>query len=87
MASILGYAPGASDEMVNDYLRITRRAHAVVDRVFWDSFPRGPARAGPSVPPPTTPLWGGPPPLARSSEEPLGRLPHSSNKPLDTLTP
>jgi [glutamine synthetase] adenylyltransferase / [glutamine synthetase]-adenylyl-L-tyrosine phosphorylase len=36
VASILGYAPGASDEMVNDYLRITRRAHAVVDRVFWD---------------------------------------------------
>jgi glutamate-ammonia-ligase adenylyltransferase len=36
VASILGYAPGASDEMVNDYLRTTRRAHAVVDRVFWD---------------------------------------------------
>jgi glutamate-ammonia-ligase adenylyltransferase len=35
VASILGYVPGASDEMVNDYLRITRRAHAVVDRVFW----------------------------------------------------
>jgi len=35
VASMLGYAPGASDEMVNDYLRITRRAHAVVDRIFW----------------------------------------------------
>jgi glutamate-ammonia-ligase adenylyltransferase len=35
MASVLGYRPGASDEMVNDYLRITRRASAVVDRVFW----------------------------------------------------
>ena len=36
VASILGYAPGASDAMVNDYLRITRHAHAVVDRIFWD---------------------------------------------------
>ncbi|MGZ4474890.1 MAG: bifunctional [glutamine synthetase] adenylyltransferase/[glutamine synthetase]-adenylyl-L-tyrosine phosphorylase [Nocardioides sp.] len=36
VASILGYAPGASDEMVNDYLRITRRAHAVVERIFWE---------------------------------------------------
>ena len=35
VASILGYPPGASDAMVNDYLRITRRAHAVVERVFW----------------------------------------------------
>ena len=31
----MGYPPGASDEMVNDYLRHTRRARAVVDRVFW----------------------------------------------------
>jgi glutamate-ammonia-ligase adenylyltransferase len=36
VASILGYAPGHSDEMVNDYLRTTRRARAVVDRVFWE---------------------------------------------------
>jgi glutamate-ammonia-ligase adenylyltransferase len=36
VASLLGYPPGESDAMVNDYLRITRRAHAVVDRVFWD---------------------------------------------------
>ncbi len=35
MASILGYPPGDSDAMVNDYLRITRRAHAVVDSIFW----------------------------------------------------
>jgi len=35
-AAVLGYAPGSSDEMVNDYLRITRRAHDVVDRVFWE---------------------------------------------------
>jgi len=35
IASILGYGVGRSDEMVNDYLRTTRRARAVVDRVFW----------------------------------------------------
>jgi glutamate-ammonia-ligase adenylyltransferase len=35
VASILGYSAGRSDEMVNDYLRTTRRARAVVDRVFW----------------------------------------------------
>nr|WP_179519522.1 bifunctional [glutamine synthetase] adenylyltransferase/[glutamine synthetase]-adenylyl-L-tyrosine phosphorylase [Nocardioides perillae] len=35
VALVLGYGPGRSDEMVNDYLRTTRRAHAVVDRVFW----------------------------------------------------
>ncbi len=36
MAAVLGYPPGGSDEMVNDYLRVTRRARAVVDRIFWD---------------------------------------------------
>ncbi|HEY3531432.1 MAG TPA: bifunctional [glutamine synthetase] adenylyltransferase/[glutamine synthetase]-adenylyl-L-tyrosine phosphorylase [Nocardioides sp.] len=36
VASILGYGPGRSDEMVNDYLRTTRRARAVVERVFWE---------------------------------------------------
>ena len=35
MAAVLGYPHGGSDEMVNDYLRTTRRARAVVDRVFW----------------------------------------------------
>ncbi len=35
-AAVLGYPPGGSDEMVNDYLRITRRAHDVVERVFWE---------------------------------------------------
>ena len=35
VAGILGYGPGHSDEMVNDHLRTTRRARAVVDRVFW----------------------------------------------------
>ncbi len=35
VASVLGYPPGSSDRMVNDYLRITRQAHEVVERVFW----------------------------------------------------
>ena len=35
VASIMGYPPGASDELVNDYMRHTRRTRAVVDRVFW----------------------------------------------------
>lgn len=35
VASILGFPAGESDAMVNDYLRITRQARAVVDRVFW----------------------------------------------------
>ncbi len=36
VASILGYGLGRSDEMVNDFLRTTRRARVVVDRVFWE---------------------------------------------------
>jgi [glutamine synthetase] adenylyltransferase / [glutamine synthetase]-adenylyl-L-tyrosine phosphorylase len=35
VAHLCGYGPGESDELVNDYLRATRRARAVVDRVFW----------------------------------------------------
>jgi glutamate-ammonia-ligase adenylyltransferase len=35
VAHIRGYAPGESDELVNDYLRVTRRARQVVERVFW----------------------------------------------------
>ena len=35
VARVLGYPAGSSDQMVNDYLRTTRRAHAVVERVFW----------------------------------------------------
>jgi len=35
VASLLGYETGGSDAMVNDYLRTTRRAHAVVERIFW----------------------------------------------------
>ncbi len=36
VAGILGHPPGESDTMVNDYLRTTRRAHAVVERIFWE---------------------------------------------------
>ncbi|MBD8869914.1 bifunctional [glutamine synthetase] adenylyltransferase/[glutamine synthetase]-adenylyl-L-tyrosine phosphorylase [Nocardioides donggukensis] len=36
VAAVLGYPPGRSEAMVNDYLRTTRRARTVVDRVFWD---------------------------------------------------
>ncbi|MCW2835735.1 MAG: (Glutamate--ammonia-ligase) adenylyltransferase [Nocardioides sp.] len=35
VARVLGYAAGDSDRMVNDYLRTTRRAHGVVEKVFW----------------------------------------------------
>jgi glutamate-ammonia-ligase adenylyltransferase len=35
VSAVLGYAPGESDAMLNDYLRTTRRARLVVDRVFW----------------------------------------------------
>lgn len=37
VAAILGYPPGSSDAMVNDQLRYTRLARAVVERVFWES--------------------------------------------------
>ncbi len=36
VAKILGYPPGTTDQLINDYLRTTRRSRAVVDRVFWD---------------------------------------------------
>ncbi len=36
VAHIQGYEPGQSDKLVDDYLRVTRRARQVVDRVFWD---------------------------------------------------
>jgi glutamate-ammonia-ligase adenylyltransferase len=32
---VCGYGSGTSDELVNDYLRVTRRARRIVDRVFW----------------------------------------------------
>jgi glutamate-ammonia-ligase adenylyltransferase len=35
VAAILQYGPGQSDQMLNDYLRASRRARAIVDRVFW----------------------------------------------------
>ena len=36
VAITVGYPPGGTDAMVNDYLRRTRRTHAVVERVFWE---------------------------------------------------
>ncbi|HEX2895448.1 MAG TPA: bifunctional [glutamine synthetase] adenylyltransferase/[glutamine synthetase]-adenylyl-L-tyrosine phosphorylase [Marmoricola sp.] len=36
VARILGYGPGETAAMVNDYQRTARRARAVVDRIFWD---------------------------------------------------
>jgi glutamate-ammonia-ligase adenylyltransferase len=35
VAHVLGYPPGESDALVNDYLRAARRARRVVERVFW----------------------------------------------------
>ena len=35
VASILGYPADATDELTNDYLRTTRLARGVVERVFW----------------------------------------------------
>ncbi|WP_296605119.1 bifunctional [glutamine synthetase] adenylyltransferase/[glutamine synthetase]-adenylyl-L-tyrosine phosphorylase [Nocardioides sp.] len=36
VAAVLGYPAGSSDAMVNDQLRYTRLARAVVDRIFWE---------------------------------------------------
>ena len=35
VAAVLGYPPGSTDLMLNDYLRAARRTRRVVDRVFW----------------------------------------------------
>ncbi|GAA1937627.1 bifunctional [glutamine synthetase] adenylyltransferase/[glutamine synthetase]-adenylyl-L-tyrosine phosphorylase [Nocardioides marmoribigeumensis] len=35
LSVLMGYSPDEADALVNDYLRVTRRAHAVVERVFW----------------------------------------------------
>jgi len=35
VAQVLGHPPGTAEELRNDYLRSTRRARAVVERVFW----------------------------------------------------
>ena len=35
LAQLLGYGPGESSHLIADYRRVTRRARAVVDRVFW----------------------------------------------------
>jgi glutamate-ammonia-ligase adenylyltransferase len=35
LAELLGYGSGESSHLLADYRRVTRRARAVVDRVFW----------------------------------------------------
>jgi glutamate-ammonia-ligase adenylyltransferase len=35
VASLLRYAPDEAEKMLDDYLRTTRRARAVVERIFW----------------------------------------------------
>ncbi|MGN6723695.1 MAG: bifunctional [glutamine synthetase] adenylyltransferase/[glutamine synthetase]-adenylyl-L-tyrosine phosphorylase [Marmoricola sp.] len=35
VAAVLGYGPGETETMLNDYRRTARQARAVVDRVFW----------------------------------------------------
>jgi [glutamine synthetase] adenylyltransferase / [glutamine synthetase]-adenylyl-L-tyrosine phosphorylase len=35
VAHIRGYPPGHAEDLVNDYLRVARRARKVVERVFW----------------------------------------------------
>ena len=37
VAQILGYPGGASEQLVDDHLRMFRRAYAVVERVFWET--------------------------------------------------
>ncbi|MDQ6525314.1 bifunctional [glutamine synthetase] adenylyltransferase/[glutamine synthetase]-adenylyl-L-tyrosine phosphorylase [Nocardioides sp. LHD-245] len=36
VAGILGYQLSETDRLLDDYLRVARHAHAVVDRVFWE---------------------------------------------------
>ncbi len=36
VAAVLRYPAGQTDAMLNDYQRTSRRAAAVVDRVFWN---------------------------------------------------
>lgn len=36
VAAILGYRSDEADRLLDDYLRVTRHARAVVDRVFWE---------------------------------------------------
>ncbi len=37
VAAIMGYPDGATEELVNDHLRLMRQAWTVVDRLFWGS--------------------------------------------------
>lgn len=42
LAQLMGYGPGESSHLLADYRRVTRRARAVVDRVFWGLDDAGP---------------------------------------------
>jgi glutamate-ammonia-ligase adenylyltransferase len=35
VASVLGYPPGAAQDLVQDYRRAARRARAVMERLFY----------------------------------------------------
>jgi glutamate-ammonia-ligase adenylyltransferase len=35
VAGVMGYPPGRSGDLVEDYRRVTRRARAVVEKVFY----------------------------------------------------
>ena len=39
MAGSAGYDPDDQQEFLEDYLRITRRAHKVVEKAFWGEVP------------------------------------------------
>ena len=39
LARALGYPPGGTEDFVDDYRRVTRRARQVVERVFYDAAP------------------------------------------------
>ncbi|MEX3504499.1 bifunctional [glutamine synthetase] adenylyltransferase/[glutamine synthetase]-adenylyl-L-tyrosine phosphorylase [Corynebacterium sp. LK2510] len=41
VAACAGYEPEHQQDFLEDYLRITRRAHAVVEEVFWGEVPSG----------------------------------------------
>ncbi|WP_342320111.1 bifunctional [glutamine synthetase] adenylyltransferase/[glutamine synthetase]-adenylyl-L-tyrosine phosphorylase [Corynebacterium mayonis] len=41
VAGCAGYEPGQQQLFLEDYLRITRRAHKVVEEVFWGEVPSG----------------------------------------------
>ena len=49
LAELIGYGPGESSHLLADYRRVTRRARAVVERVFWGSSVLGRRSAEPAA--------------------------------------